>query len=1001
MYGENMKKIFALFLISFISFNLFAKNLYIIYSPEKTEEELADYPEYILRNRVAENLKEYGKSCGIDVIACSRSTLYPNFNFDHEKMTLEIADGIMYEFSYAPLVYGEYIKNIYSVYDFESEDFIRLVDTFTMLAESILPYLEKCEEHVLSPSIIDVVDVSNGHENISSSPAGKIAAHDDYSFSVVNYAPVSLVNYDMYGNMTLNLLEKLSIEETKTSGIWKICSSDGNNTVVANSNFNYVYDVKNPCELNVKVSKNTYPLWKPDMFNLSNSGELFSFDYGLKKISVTDRDSGRIFSNSFIQCGNTESIRVNSADDSAIILAGILYVFNPNGILKKCIPVCSTLQHDFNQTLHAYNDDGSFVYEDKEDFSRRKFAYVGADGKKKWQLELSENLADLNFFDYRKNIIYMRDSAGLIYRFFDENGNLPDFFKNLQKHTLRILEDRFKNNDEYVNLAEEYLAHGGKVFAMNSYKKYLELSRADSKISEKKFLVEVELMKRKIKNQTEKVLSLYEEQGKYSAKSEFYKVIPEIEKLMKQVPGDRELISYYQALVDVFDEGASSSFVSDIEVESVEISSLFPALQNFYAKNPAGIMTLKNSSSSELKNLSVSCSLKNFMDYPTESEVVKTLAAGASVDIYLKVVLNNRVFEQSENSDVQMMFSVQYELDGKKKKLNLVRPVTMYKKNAITWDETAMVSCFILPNDSTVTKFSFSALDVGLKDERVLFTKNFNSAMKLVNAIGSIPLNYVHDPVVSTSDLMCSAFSIDTVRFPSDTLKFKGGDCDDMTTLFCSVLESAGIQTMLITIPGHILGAFKLGAKENFFWKNLSDEYATLSLNGELWIPIETTVMSKGFLYAWKTASSELKDKKCIEEMIVVDEQRSLYPPISANIDEEKVIFDKDADVAFLESNRFDIRSFVDAELSRLSSFANKASEMNVIAKTYHGIDYDEKAIEFLSKALELDGNYAPARKNLSAIQNMKKEQTYIAGGKTSSSSGRASEVESDFDWEE
>lgn len=49
-------------------------------------------------------------------------------------------------------------------------------------------------------------------------------------------------------------------------------------------------------------------------------------------------------------------------------------------------------------------------------------------------------------------------------------------------------------------------------------------------------------------------------------------------------------------------------------------------------------------------------------------------------------------------------------------------------------------------------------------------------------------LSYVSDPRIKW----------DFVQYPSETLKLKGGDCDDLSVLFSSLLESIGIETALI-----------------------------------------------------------------------------------------------------------------------------------------------------------------------------------------------------------
>ncbi len=45
--------------------------------------------------------------------------------------------------------------------------------------------------------------------------------------------------------------------------------------------------------------------------------------------------------------------------------------------------------------------------------------------------------------------------------------------------------------------------------------------------------------------------------------------------------------------------------------------------------------------------------------------------------------------------------------------------------------------------------------------------------------------------------------SVEYVQFPEQTFELKGGDCDDLSVAYCSILESVGIQTALVDYKGN------------------------------------------------------------------------------------------------------------------------------------------------------------------------------------------------------
>jgi hypothetical protein len=114
-------------------------------------------------------------------------------------------------------------------------------------------------------------------------------------------------------------------------------------------------------------------------------------------------------------------------------------------------------------------------------------------------------------------------------------------------------------------------------------------------------------------------------------------------------------------------------------------------------------------------------------------------------------------------------------------------------------------------------------------------------------------MTYVSDPRAS----------VEYVQFPEQTFELKGGDCDDLSVAFCSLLESVGIQTALVDYKGNS----DLRHVNIMFNTNLSPEQARLITNNdskyfirknkqgkdEIWIPVETTSLTD-FNEAWNIA---------------------------------------------------------------------------------------------------------------------------------------------------
>lgn len=71
--------------------------------------------------------------------------------------------------------------------------------------------------------------------------------------------------------------------------------------------------------------------------------------------------------------------------------------------------------------------------------------------------------------------------------------------------------------------------------------------------------------------------------------------------------------------------------------------------------------------------------------------------------------------------------------------------------------------------------------------------------------------------------------------------------------LYATLLESSGISTAVITTPGHIFVTFDSGMVPADA-ASLFEQDDSYVHSGTVWIPMETTALSDGFVSAWQTA---------------------------------------------------------------------------------------------------------------------------------------------------
>ena len=199
-------------------------------------------------------------------------------------------------------------------------------------------------------------------------------------------------------------------------------------------------------------------------------------------------------------------------------------------------------------------------------------------------------------------------------------------------------------------------------------------------------------------------------------------------------------------------------------------------------------------------------------------------------------------------------------------------PVTflLHDNHSIQLDDVAKLACFIASESSATD----SAIGAFINQVRTAFQTEIDSAdipenlyvaMLLFNVLHGV--SYARDPNIPRQ-----RGTIDEIKYPHEMLeslmgqhsgdddKSTFGDCDDSTALYCSLLESVGIKTALIQLPSHVLMGFDLGniSVEQAQEIGLPNDYYE-TVNGQAWIPIETTLIKEGFAAAWQEGCRSLQ----------------------------------------------------------------------------------------------------------------------------------------------
>jgi tetratricopeptide (TPR) repeat protein len=316
------------------------------------------------------------------------------------------------------------------------------------------------------------------------------------------------------------------------------------------------------------------------------------------------------------------------------------------------------------------------------------------------------------------------------------------------------------------------------------------------------------------------------------------------------------------------------------------LAPVFPLFFSYYDEHPAGNLVIKNTGSDAVQDVSASFFVKEFMEQPKVFYRAPALARGQEIQVPVFALFDRRIFDVTTETKVVGEIAVTHSYLGSESVDRKTVTVTINNRNSMTWDDDRKAAAFITSTDPDVMLFAKNiASDAGSKAKPPAINSNFRIAMALFQAMAVQGVGYVTDPTTPYGSALENAQAIDYLQFPMQTLAYRAGDCDDISILYCALLEAAGISTALITVPGHIYAAFDLGMRPEDARATFSYPERLIFRDNETWVPVEITLVRKGFTEAWRAGAVDWQtnNAKGAAKFLVVRDAWQEYRPVSAS----------------------------------------------------------------------------------------------------------------------
>lgn len=284
------------------------------------------------------------------------------------------------------------------------------------------------------------------------------------------------------------------------------------------------------------------------------------------------------------------------------------------------------------------------------------------------------------------------------------------------------------------------------------------------------------------------------------------------------------------------------------------VPDIYPAYYQFYNTYPLALVSVKNVAGYPIE-VNVRSNLRPYSERPKDSGFIR-IDKGKTVDVPVTAIFGNRLSQVSQRDPAVLDIEVEARA-GTTFKKQLSAQVIVHTRNS--WNgEMDKLAWFLTPDDEKVMQLSREfTQEIEYNDDTILFRK----AQSVFEKLREMGIHYRHDPNILF-------YQDDRVQYAMETIDQRGGDCDDLVILYASFLESLGIKTAFVETRDpekeiahlYLLFATGLPAEQRQLISSNEKRFILRDKsNGEkeIWIPVETTLIEKGFEEAWKMGATE------------------------------------------------------------------------------------------------------------------------------------------------
>ncbi len=430
----------------------------------------------------------------------------------------------------------------------------------------------------------------------------------------------------------------------------------------------------------------------------------------------------------------------------------------------------------------------------------------------------------------------------------------------------------------------------------------------------------------------------------------------------------------------------------------IQLAPVYPAQYRNYETYPSGILTFVNGEDDAIEDLEIEFFQPDYMEKAAICGRYARVAPGKTVSVPIAIPFTEGILANGSEVSLTGEIRVRYRYRGRTRTLKTTKPFILAESHSIIDDVPEKKAIFITPEEPSLHSFARSVADQLSEVTVTPVDRNFRTAMGLYTALSAegINLKLTGEEQVGVEK---------TFQYPVETLARKSGEEKDLVIAYAALLESAGIPSAVLNLPGKTMAALGLGLPRSEAEKIL-DRTDYIDYQGRIWIPLDLAALDlAGFIDAWMSGSTAWNTAAEDEKSFVVtaDAWNRYKPVLSYPYDAEQGPAPLTEAQPILEGYESEIISFIEKNISKeekvLLDRINRTGDirtknrLGVLYARYGLMDKAKAQFEPLSydyapaavnmgNIFYLEGDYVKAYINYIAAAEMNKQNKYALLGK-------------------